>query len=281
MSEPCIGRSVAGSANQTLKHVAEFCAATPLGTVVLGDLPDDAADDAGGCRHAAGASVGGIAAGVTEGRMKPARAGRSIPPTELPDRRVASHGPRRVGSPCRGLAEKPRVHRAGPRVELSCVRRSGPQAVRMRVDLALDGFWERAASLLPPVPKRRDPDPGRLRVPDRAAQAAIVYVLRTGVAGRDVPAKAVGCSRVTAWRRLRDWTEAGVWPRLHTTPPPVTLTGDNRHDVTQLLPLLDAIHRYRGLRGRPRRQPPAVVPRSWLRFSTSTAACGGNAVSSR
>jgi transposase len=20
---------------------------------------------------------------------------------------------------------------------------------------------------------------------------------------------------VTAWRRLRDWTEAGVWPRLH------------------------------------------------------------------
>ncbi|KOG48024.1 transposase, partial [Streptomyces virginiae] len=25
----------------------------------------------------------------------------------------------------------------------------------------------------------------------------------------------MGCSGVTAWRRLRDWTEAGVWPRLH------------------------------------------------------------------
>ncbi len=42
-----------------------------------------------------------------------------------------------------------------------------------------------------------------------------MYVLRTGVAWRDVPAEAVGCSGVTAWRRLRDWTEAGVWPRMH------------------------------------------------------------------
>lgn len=42
-----------------------------------------------------------------------------------------------------------------------------------------------------------------------------MYVLRIGVAWRDVPAEAVGSSGVTAWRRLRDWTEAGVWPRLH------------------------------------------------------------------
>jgi transposase len=31
----------------------------------------------------------------------------------------------------------------------------------------------------------------------------------------DVPTKTIGCSRVTCWRRLRDRTEAGVWPRLH------------------------------------------------------------------
>ncbi|GGZ24879.1 hypothetical protein GCM10010300_80480 [Streptomyces olivaceoviridis] len=55
----------------------------------------------------------------------------------------------------------------------------------------------------------------RLRVPDRTALAGVMYVLRTGVAWRDVPAETVGCSGVTAWRRLRDWTEAGVWPRLH------------------------------------------------------------------
>lgn len=42
-------------------------------------------------------------------------------------------------------------------------------------------------------------------------------MLRTGVAWRDVPAETVGCSGVTAWRRLRDWTEAGVWPRLHAS----------------------------------------------------------------
>ncbi len=32
----------------------------------------------------------------------------------------------------------------------------------------------------------------------------------------DVPAQTVGCSGITAWRRLRDWTEVGVWPRLLT-----------------------------------------------------------------
>ncbi len=35
----------------------------------------------------------------------------------------------------------------------------------------------------------------------------------------------------------------------------VTLTGGNRNDVTQLLPLIDAIPPIRGLRGRPRRRP--------------------------
>ena len=45
--------------------------------------------------------------------------------------------------------------------------------------------------------------------------AGVLDVLRTGVAWRDVPAETVGCSGVMAWRRLRDWTEAGVWPRLH------------------------------------------------------------------
>lgn len=44
----------------------------------------------------------------------------------------------------------------------------------------------------------------------------MVYVLRRGVAWRDGPAPGVGCSGVTAWRRLRDWTDAGVWPRMHT-----------------------------------------------------------------
>jgi transposase len=41
------------------------------------------------------------------------------------------------------------------------------------------------------------------------------YVLRKGVSWADVPPERIGCSGITCWRRLRDWTEAGVWPRLH------------------------------------------------------------------
>jgi transposase len=54
-----------------------------------------------------------------------------------------------------------------------------------------------------------------LPVDDRAALRGIVYVLCKNVSWRDVPTEQVGCSGVTAWRRLRDWAEAGVWPRLH------------------------------------------------------------------
>jgi transposase len=51
------------------------------------------------------------------------------------------------------------------------------------------------APLIPPRP-RRFRYPGRRPVDDRAALAGIVFVLRTGVAWRDLP-KAFGCSGVT------------------------------------------------------------------------------------
>lgn len=38
----------------------------------------------------------------------------------------------------------------------------------------------------------------------------------------------------------------------------VSLTGGNRHDITQLLPLVESIPPVRGRRGRPRRRPDAV-----------------------
>lgn len=41
----------------------------------------------------------------------------------------------------------------------------------------------------------------------------------------------------------------------HGTPLAAILTGANRHDVTQLLPLVDAVPPVRGKRGRPRRRP--------------------------
>lgn len=73
----------------------------------------------------------------------------------------------------------------------------GRQGVRVRADLVPDVLWERVVTLLPPAPERRRRYPGRLRVPDRVALAGILFVLRTGVAWRDVPAETVGCSGVT------------------------------------------------------------------------------------
>ncbi len=55
-------------------------------------------------------------------------------------------------------------------------------------------------------------------------------MLRTGVAWRDVSVETVGCSGVTAWRRLRDRTETGVWLRLHAA----LLTELRRADLLDL-----------------------------------------------
>jgi transposase len=68
---------------------------------------------------------------------------------------------------------------------------------------------------LPVRPPRRHRFPGRKPVYDRAALAGIVFVLKTGITWNQLPRELVGCSGVTCWRRVRDWTEAGVWPALH------------------------------------------------------------------
>jgi transposase len=39
----------------------------------------------------------------------------------------------------------------------------------------------------------------------------------------------------------------------------ITLTGGNRNDITQLLPLLDGVKPIRGRRGRPRKRPSQVI----------------------
>lgn len=83
----------------------------------------------------------------------------------------------------------------------------------MAFTLVPDRLWKEIRPLLPPeAPK---PKGGRPRVPDRACLTGIVYVLRTGMPWRFVPQE-LGCgSGVTCWRRLHEWTQAGVWPRIH------------------------------------------------------------------
>ena len=86
---------------------------------------------------------------------------------------------------------------------------------RVIAELVPDGLWERVEPLLPEPKPRRHRYPGRRPMNDRAALAGIVFVLKTGIAWNQLPTGLVGCSGVTCWRRLRDWTEAGVWPTLH------------------------------------------------------------------
>jgi transposase len=83
----------------------------------------------------------------------------------------------------------------------------------MAFTLVPDRLWNEIKPLLPA--EQPKPKGGRPRVDDRACLTGIVYVLRTGMPWRLVPAE-LGCgSGVTCWRRLRDWQKAGVWPRMH------------------------------------------------------------------
>jgi transposase len=59
------------------------------------------------------------------------------------------------------------------------------------------------------------PVSGRKPVEERVALARIVFVLRTGITGNQLPTEVVGCSGVTCWRRVRNWIEAGAWPAPH------------------------------------------------------------------
>jgi transposase len=77
-----------------------------------------------------------------------------------------------------------------------------------------DRLWELIEPLIPSRPAPRGPG-GRPRIDDRAALEGILFVLDTGCRWRDLPEQ-LGCgSGHTAWRRLREWQDAGVWDRLH------------------------------------------------------------------
>lgn len=79
--------------------------------------------------------------------------------------------------------------------------------------LVPDGLWDVIEPLLP-LPKSK-PQGGRPRLPDRACLRGILFVLRSGIPWEMLP-KELGCgSRMTCWRRLRDWQESGIWQLIH------------------------------------------------------------------
>ncbi len=75
-----------------------------------------------------------------------------------------------------------------------------------------DALWDRIEPLLPPWPDRA---PGPRPVPDRAALQGILFVLYTGIGWEDLPQELGFGSGMTCWRRLKRWSDAGVFDRLH------------------------------------------------------------------
>src|SRR6266487_3775759 len=157
----------------------------------------------------------------------------------------------------------------------------------MAAALLPDTLWDLVEPFLP-IPPRR-PQGGRPRVSDRACLTGIVFVLRSGIPWRMLPPE-LGCgSRMTCWRRLRDWSRAvvdscsirAVFGGDQTGPNPtdrakrgskrhlicywrgmplaVRLTGANRNDSQEALALVDAIPPLHGERGRPRQRPDCIL----------------------
>ncbi len=75
-----------------------------------------------------------------------------------------------------------------------------------------DGLWELIASLLPPWPARA---PGPRPIEDRLCLQPILVVLHTGIGWEELPAELGFGLGMTCWRRLRCWTDAGVFDQLH------------------------------------------------------------------
>ena len=77
--------------------------------------------------------------------------------------------------------------------------------------LVTDELWSEIESLFPAhVPSERG---GRPPVENRTVFACILLVLKTGIGWRDFPTE-LGASEKTVRRRLKAWTDAGLWEAI-------------------------------------------------------------------
>lgn len=83
----------------------------------------------------------------------------------------------------------------------------------MATELLPDALWEEIRPLIPPHPPH--PRGGNDFADDRLCLRGIIFVLRSGISWQLLPTECFGVSGSTCWRRLRDWTRAGVWDALH------------------------------------------------------------------
>ena len=91
--------------------------------------------------------------------------------------------------------------------------RSPPVVDELSRRLVPDAPWALVEPLIPPA-KTRPQGGGMSRVDDRPVFTAIVFVLTSGCAWRHLP-PSFGVTVPTAPRRFTEWTQAGLWRRLH------------------------------------------------------------------
>ena len=72
-----------------------------------------------------------------------------------------------------------------------------------------DELWSKMEPLLP-KPKKHPLGCHRPRVPNRQAMNAIFFILRTGAQWNSLDATGI-CSCSSAYRRFREWSDAGVF----------------------------------------------------------------------
>lgn len=72
-----------------------------------------------------------------------------------------------------------------------------------------DEQWNLIADLFPDFPV--GPKGGRPRVASRPCAEGILWILRTGAPWKRLPKQFP--SPATCWRRLKAWTEAGIWEK--------------------------------------------------------------------
>ncbi len=84
---------------------------------------------------------------------------------------------------------------------------------RLSLRLVPDELWELVEPLIP-VFASRPQGGGTAPVDARAVFTAIVYVLTSGCAWRDLP-PSFGVPFQTAHRRFSQWTKDGLWRQLH------------------------------------------------------------------
>jgi transposase len=83
----------------------------------------------------------------------------------------------------------------------------------MARQLLPDELWNEIEPLFPE--HEQSPEGGRRPKENRIVLTAILFILKTGIGWKDLPTEAFGCSYKTCTRRIREWSQLGLWQRMH------------------------------------------------------------------